>query len=107
MSKSLMQGCEVSADQLEVSLEQLRAFLEEYRPCFGRCDTAANAELYVSGLVSSIPRKLTERIAEFHGVHRRPLQYFVGAPITYDDAILNCARFVPHPPRTITSIMMI
>jgi SRSO17 transposase len=51
---------------------------QNYRPAFERRDQAAHGWVYVKGLLSDIPRKVTERIALRFGVNVRSLQHFMG-----------------------------
>ncbi|MFC1705396.1 IS701 family transposase [Planctomycetota bacterium] len=92
MGKAVMPGCEVLGSQIGDSVKQLRRFMDRFAPCFRRRDTAANAELVVSGLLSNVPKKSLEPIAEFHGVHRRAIQYFVGAAPWDDDLVTETLR---------------
>lgn len=92
MSDKVMSGCEVSAERLAEALPGLRKFMERFIPCFGRRDTAANAERIVQGLLSDLPRKSVEPIAELHGVKRRALQFFVGESPWSDDLVIEALQ---------------
>jgi len=68
----------IPASFLEGVLESVRGFLEPYLPIFHRTDMALTAWLYLQGLLSNLPRKSAEPIAELHDVDRKVLQRFVG-----------------------------
>lgn len=63
---------------LEGVLQQVREFLEPYLPLFHRTDMAETAWLYLQGLLSKLPRKSAEPIAEMHDLERKVPQRFVG-----------------------------
>lgn len=64
---------------IEGVLERVKGFLEPYFPLFHRADMAFTAWLYLQGLLSNLPRKSAEPIAELHDLERKVLQRFVGA----------------------------
>jgi SRSO17 transposase len=68
----------IPASFLEGVLEQVKSFLEPYFPLFHRTDIALTAWLYLQGLLSSLPRKSAEPIAQLHDLERKVLQRFVG-----------------------------
>ena len=63
-------------------IHEMVAALEEtyeiYRPAFERGDQAAHGWVYLKGLLSDLPRKVTERIALRFGKNVRSLQHFMG-----------------------------
>ena len=65
-----------------VDIHEMVAALEEtyqiYRPAFERSDQAVHGWVYLKGLLSDLPRKVTERIALRFGKNVRSLQHFVG-----------------------------
>lgn len=63
---------------IEGVLEQVKSFLTPYFPLFHRTDMAFTAWLYLRGLLSNLPRKSAEPIAEMHDLDRKVLQRFVG-----------------------------
>jgi SRSO17 transposase len=69
----------VPATALVPMIKHLRRFLYPYLPLFGRSENRTNADLTIQGLLSNLPRKSVEPLAEFHDVPRRALQRFVGA----------------------------
>ena len=68
----------LSSSHLEGILNQVKGFLEPYFPLFHRTDMALTAWLYLQGLLSTLPRKSAEPIAELHDIDRKVLQRFVG-----------------------------
>ncbi len=68
----------VSAQDIEGMVSRLGEFLEPYFPLFGRPENRGHAHMYVEGRLERLERRTLEPIATEHGVHRRPLQYFVG-----------------------------
>jgi hypothetical protein len=61
--------------QMAVELEQ---FYQVFKPGFERRDQAAHGWVYLKGLLSDLPRKVTERIALRFGTCVRSLQHFIG-----------------------------
>jgi SRSO17 transposase len=61
--------------QMAVELEQ---FYQIFKPGFERRDQAAHGWVYLKGLLSDLPRKVTERIALRFGTCVRSLQHFIG-----------------------------
>jgi SRSO17 transposase len=59
-------------------VDVLEETYEIYRPGFERCDQAAHGWVYLKGLLSDLPRKVTERIALRFGKNVRSLQHFIG-----------------------------
>jgi SRSO17 transposase len=79
----------ISRKQLDPCLENLKKFIGRYEPRFYRVEQARNAEIYLEGLLSDLPRKTCEPIAIDHGRHRKPLQNFVGAGRWDDEQLLE------------------
>lgn len=92
MPSKIMPGCEVSAPLLKDSLVRLERFIQRYAPYFPRSETVKNARLVVEGLVSDLPRKSVEPIAEFHKLERRAIQKFVGESPWDDDFVTEAIR---------------
>jgi SRSO17 transposase len=67
---------------------RLTDFLGRYLPLFGRREQRANATVVVEGLLSGLERKTCEPIAREHGVHRKPVQSFVGSSPWDDEAVM-------------------
>jgi SRSO17 transposase len=57
---------------------ELEHFYHAFRPGFERCDQAAHGWVYLKGLLSDLPRKVTECIALRFGKNVRSLQHFIG-----------------------------
>ena len=68
----------LAAEDIHEMVNQLEETYEAYRSTFERCDQAAHGWVYLKGLLSNIPRKVTERIALRFGVKVRSLQHFIG-----------------------------
>lgn len=69
-------------------LKSLTGFLSKYLPLLGRSDTQANGGFFLKGLLSDLPRKTAEPIAEFWDLERKTMQRFVGAG-PWEDAPLE------------------
>lgn len=82
----------MTAEDIEGMVSRLREFLEPYLPLFGRVENRGHAQMYVEGRLERLERRTLEPIANEHGVHRRPLQYFVGAGLWDDEAVLAMLR---------------
>lgn len=59
-------------------VDELERYYQDFEPAFERCDQAAHGWVYLRGLLSDLPRKVTERIALRFGVNVRSLQHFIG-----------------------------
>lgn len=79
----------VPDESIDSLLERLDEFLGPYYPHFGRIETHGHAHMYVEGRLQRLDRRTLEPIATEHGVHRRPLQMFVGAGKWADDPIVE------------------
>jgi SRSO17 transposase len=66
---------ETEIHKMVAALEQT---YEEYHPAFERQDQTAHGWVYLKGLLSDLPRKVTERIALRFGKNVRSLQHFIG-----------------------------
>jgi SRSO17 transposase len=78
LTPEAVRGCE----------DRLAAFLERYLPRFYRAEQRATAALVIGGLLSGLQRKTCEPIAIQAGVHRKPIQFFVGAGKWDDEAVM-------------------
>jgi SRSO17 transposase len=72
--------------------ERLTVFLERYLPLFYRREQRTNAALIIRGLLSGLERKSCEPIAIQAGLHRKPVQFFVGAGKWDDEAVMSELR---------------
>jgi len=71
---------------------RLMQFLQRYLPLFYRKEQRENAVIVVEGLISGLERKTCEPIAREHGVHRKPIQFFVGSGKWDDQAVMGELR---------------
>lgn len=80
----------VAPKELVPTLGRLRRHLRPFLPLFaGRSEVRQNAAMAVEGLLSGLPRKSVEPIAEFHNEPRRALQRFVGAGGWRDEPLVD------------------
>ncbi len=82
LTPGAVRGCE----------DRLVAFLERYLPRFRRVEKRHNAALVIRGLRSGLQRKTCEPIAVEAGVHRKPIQFLVGAGRWDDEAVMTELR---------------
>lgn len=68
-------------------VRDLEAFVEPYLSLFGRHENHGHARMYIAGRLQRLERRTLEPIATEHGVHRRRLQYFVGAGLWDDEPV--------------------
>ena len=68
----------LTAEDIQQMVVELEHFYEIFKPGFGRRDQAAHGWVYLKGLLSDLPRKVTERIALRFGTCVRSLQHFIG-----------------------------
>jgi SRSO17 transposase len=87
-AQALLADAAVTPDQVRGCRDRLTAFLQRYLPRFYRAEQRANATLVIRGLVSGLQRKTCEPIAVEAGVHRKPVQFFVGAGKWDDEAVM-------------------
>ena len=84
----LLADAVVTPDQVQGCQDRLTDFLQRYLPCFYRVEQRTNATLVIRGLLSGLGRKTCEPIAVEAGVHRKPVQFFVGAGKWDDEAVM-------------------
>jgi hypothetical protein len=70
--------CNLASRDVEHFLDALADFHASFLLAFRRPEQAANADIYLQGLLGPQPRKTTERIALTHGANVRDLQHFIG-----------------------------
>jgi SRSO17 transposase len=87
-AQALLADAAVTPDQVRGCQDRLTAFLERYLPRFYRAEQRVNATLVIRGLLSGLQRKTCEPIAVEAGVHRKPVQLFVGAGRWDDEAVM-------------------
>jgi SRSO17 transposase len=87
-AQALLADAAVTPDQVRGCQDRLTAFLQRYLPRFYRAEQRTNATLVIRGLLSGLQRKTCEPIAVEAGVHRKPVQNFVGAGGWDDEAVM-------------------
>jgi SRSO17 transposase len=87
-TQALLADAAVTAEQVRGCQDRITAFLQRYLPCFYRSEQRTNATLVIRGLLSGLERKTCEPIAVEAGVHRKPIQFFVGAGKWDDEAVM-------------------
>jgi SRSO17 transposase len=87
-AQALLADAVVTPGQVRGCQDRLTSFLERYLPCFYRAEQRATAALVIGGLLSGLQRKTCEPIAVEAGVHRKPVQSFVGAGKWDDEAVM-------------------
>jgi SRSO17 transposase len=65
-------------EDIHEMVEALEEYYQFFGPAFDRSDQAARGWVYLKGLLSDLPRKVTERIALRFGENVRSLQHFIG-----------------------------
>lgn len=83
-------------------ISALHLFLVPYLPHFGRSEVRETAEQFVGGLLSGLPRKSAEPIAEIFDRNRKSFQRFLGAGPWKDQPVRekmkqDIARTLGHP----------
>lgn len=81
---ALLEQATLSAAAVRGCQTRLTRFMQRYVPLFYRKEQGQNAVIVIEGLLSGLERKTCEPIAREHGVHRKPIQSFVGCS-TWDD----------------------
>src|SRR5512143_88324 len=87
-ARALLADAAVTPDQVRGCPDRLTSFRERYLPRCYRAEQRTNATLVLRGLLSGLPRKTCEPIAVEAGVHRKPIQFFVGAGKWDDEAVM-------------------
>jgi SRSO17 transposase len=88
----LLEQAAVSAAAVRGCGSRLTRFVQRYLPLFYRKEQGANAAIVIEGLISGLERKTCEPIAREHGVHRKPIQSFVGRSTWDDEAVMGELR---------------
>jgi SRSO17 transposase len=91
-ARALLADAAVTPEQVRGCRDRLTAFLERYLPRFYRAEQRVHATLVLRGLVSGLERKTCEPIAVEAGVHRKPVQFFVGAGKWDDEVVMAEVR---------------
>lgn len=87
-AQALLEDATVSARAVRNCHGQLTRFLQRYLPCFYREEQRENARIVMEGRLSGLERKTSEPIAHQAGLHRKPIQNFVGAGAWDDEAVM-------------------
>jgi SRSO17 transposase len=87
-AQALLADALLTPEQVQGCQDRLTAFLGRYLPRFYRAEQRANATLVLRGLLSGLQRKTCEPIAVEAGVHRKPIQFLVGAGKWDDEAVM-------------------
>jgi SRSO17 transposase len=87
-AQALLADAVLAPDAVRGCRDRLIQFLERHLPCFYRAEQRVNATLVIRGLLSGLQRKTCEPIAVEAGVHRKPIQSFVGAGRWDDEAVM-------------------
>lgn len=87
-AQALLADAVVTPEQVRGCQERLTGFLRRYLPRFYRAEQRTHAALVIRGLLSGLQRKTCEPIAVEAGVHRKPIQFFVGAGKWDDEAVM-------------------
>jgi SRSO17 transposase len=87
-AQALLADAVLTPDAVRGCQDRLTVFLGRYLPHFYRAEHRAHADLVLRGLVSGLGRKTCEPIAVAAGVHRKPIQTFVGAGKWDDEDVM-------------------
>src|SRR5207244_12000088 len=91
-AQALLNDAILSPESVRGCADRLTDFLQRYLPRFYRAEHRANAALVIRGLLSGLERKTCEPIAIEAGLHRKPVQSFVGAGKWDDEAVMSEIR---------------
>ena len=87
-AQALLADAVLTPEQVRGCQDRLTVLLQRYLPCFYRLEQRTHATLVIRGLLSGLQRKTCEPIAVEAGVHRKPIQHFVGAGHWDDEAVM-------------------
>ena len=68
----------LTEEDIHQMVDELERYYQDFEAAFERSDQAAHGWVYLKGLLSDLPRKVTERIALRFGENVRSLQHFIG-----------------------------
>ena len=91
-ARAILADAILTAEAVRGCQDRLTRFLGRYLPRFRRAEQRANATLVIRGLLSGLQRKTCEPIAVEAGVHRKPIQFLVGAGRWDDEAVMAEVR---------------
>jgi SRSO17 transposase len=86
-AQELLNAATITPQDVNACARRLRRFLQPFWPLFKRQEQRDNALIILEGKLSGLDRKTSEPIAHQAGVHRKPVQAFVGAGAWDDEAI--------------------
>jgi SRSO17 transposase len=87
-AQALLADAVLTPEAVRGCQDRLARFLERYLPRFRRAEQRHNATLVIRGLLSGLQRKTCEPIAVEAGVHRKPIQFLVGAGKWDDESVM-------------------
>ena len=87
-AQAILADAVVTPDEVRGCQDRIATFLQRYLPRFYRAEQRTHAALVIRGLLSGLQRKTCEPIAVEAGVHRKPVQNFVGAGGWDDEAVM-------------------
>jgi SRSO17 transposase len=87
-AQALLADAVLTPDAVRGCQDRITTFLQRYLPRFYRAEQRTHAALVIRGLLSGLQRKTCEPIAVEAGVHRKPVQNFVGAGGWDDEAVM-------------------
>jgi SRSO17 transposase len=80
---------DLAEEDIHQMVTELERYYQEFKPAFERREQAAHGWVYLKGLLSDLPRKVTERIALRFGANVRNLQHFMGQSAWGWEALLK------------------
>jgi SRSO17 transposase len=87
-ARALLADAVLTPEQVRGCQDRITTFLQRYLPRFYRAEHRTHATLVIRGLLSGLQRKTCEPIAVEAGVHRKPVQNFVGTGGWDDEAVM-------------------
>src|SRR5436305_9940093 len=87
-AQALLADAVLTPDAVRGCQDRITTVLQRYLPRFYRAEQRTHATLVIRGLLSGLQRKTREPIAVEAGVHREPVQFFVGAGEWDDDGVM-------------------
>src|ERR1700676_4776071 len=91
-AQALLEDATLSGATVRGCQTRLTRFVQRYLPLFYRKEQRENAVVVIEGLLSGLERKTCEPIAREHGVHRKPIQSFVGCGKWDDEKVMAQMR---------------
>jgi SRSO17 transposase len=91
-AQALLNDATLTPRSVEGCADRLTEFLKRYLPQFYRAEQRENATIVIRGRLSGLERKTCEPIAIEAGLHRKPIQSFVGSGKWDDEAVMSELR---------------